>query len=527
MATSTTNYNLVKPDYNESADIDVINSNMDIIDEALNSLSNRISNTVSDYWNNSTIYEVGQYCIYDNKLWKCLVQHSGQTPTEGTYWTQTSIDKEFTELKSELVELENDIYDEEYKGVTDFTPNYNHYYYIENHQWLQNDYQHSIIVNCQSGEKYHTTGSVNADVIAPVVYFDSNDNYVGNVGLGTSGNYDLEITIPSNVTKVVFQNTGDAPTPTKLTKSLKIIMSKIKPLVVWKSGESYFVRCKYNSTKDAIYGFGKNENDNFNLYRIFLVDNADDCVKVSTDGISGDTQLYALSSEWLSPYSDMKAKNNIDGDYTEGWTGGSHKINGLQTMQNIYLGVYADKKNVTDNADITLCDEVKFVVLNKVYACNTLKNSGNSRPVLQEYIVYTVTPNKIDIFVELKVLEDISIANYYGFQQELAPWNAELVVGGSKIYKGGIDVSTASNINFDTRNDYKCNYWTSRKNGHDLVCELDGNFGIGDRRYLNDDTPTAHLHDWGKMYSYLIKDKDFSYGEILNYRGYYEFRNLN
>ena len=102
MATSTTNYNLVKPDYNESADIEVINSNMNIIDEALNSLSNRISNTVSDYWNNSTIYEVGQYCIYDNKLWKCLVQHSGQTPTEGTYWTQTIIDKEFTELKEDL-----------------------------------------------------------------------------------------------------------------------------------------------------------------------------------------------------------------------------------------------------------------------------------------------------------------------------------------------------------------------------------------------------------------------------------------
>ena len=105
MATSTTNYNLVKPDYNESADIEVINSNMDIIDEALNSLSNRISNTVSDYWNNSTIYEVGQYCIYDNKLWKCLVQHSGQTPTDGTYWTQTSIDKEFTELKGDLDKL--------------------------------------------------------------------------------------------------------------------------------------------------------------------------------------------------------------------------------------------------------------------------------------------------------------------------------------------------------------------------------------------------------------------------------------
>ena len=35
MATLTTNYNLVKPDYEENADIAVMNSNMDIIDAAL------------------------------------------------------------------------------------------------------------------------------------------------------------------------------------------------------------------------------------------------------------------------------------------------------------------------------------------------------------------------------------------------------------------------------------------------------------------------------------------------------------
>lgn len=35
MATKTTNYNLTKPDGSENADIDVINANMDIIDNAL------------------------------------------------------------------------------------------------------------------------------------------------------------------------------------------------------------------------------------------------------------------------------------------------------------------------------------------------------------------------------------------------------------------------------------------------------------------------------------------------------------
>lgn len=38
MSTNTTNYNLVKPDYSESADIGVINGNMDIIDSNLKSV---------------------------------------------------------------------------------------------------------------------------------------------------------------------------------------------------------------------------------------------------------------------------------------------------------------------------------------------------------------------------------------------------------------------------------------------------------------------------------------------------------
>lgn len=40
MSTNTTNYNLVKPDYSEAADVAVINGNMDIIDTQLKSVSN-------------------------------------------------------------------------------------------------------------------------------------------------------------------------------------------------------------------------------------------------------------------------------------------------------------------------------------------------------------------------------------------------------------------------------------------------------------------------------------------------------
>lgn len=62
-----------------------------------------LSNTISDAWNASTTYAVGQYCIYNNLLWKCLIQHSGQTPTEGTYWTKVSVANEITSVNNSLI----------------------------------------------------------------------------------------------------------------------------------------------------------------------------------------------------------------------------------------------------------------------------------------------------------------------------------------------------------------------------------------------------------------------------------------
>ena len=58
---------------------------------------------ISDAWNASTTYAVGKYCIYNNSLWKCLVQNNGQTPTEGTYWTKVNVANEITSVNNSLV----------------------------------------------------------------------------------------------------------------------------------------------------------------------------------------------------------------------------------------------------------------------------------------------------------------------------------------------------------------------------------------------------------------------------------------
>ena len=106
MARQTTNYGLTKPDYTDIADIEVVNANMDIIDEALKVIdtkSNNVMSKNSSAWSSTVAYAVGQYCIYNNSLWKCLVQHSGQTPQEGTYWARVSLDT----LGSEINALNN------------------------------------------------------------------------------------------------------------------------------------------------------------------------------------------------------------------------------------------------------------------------------------------------------------------------------------------------------------------------------------------------------------------------------------
>ena len=59
-------------------------------------------NSISDAWDSATAYTVGQYCIYNNAIWKCLVANTNTEPTEGTHWTQTTIDAEISAVNSSL-----------------------------------------------------------------------------------------------------------------------------------------------------------------------------------------------------------------------------------------------------------------------------------------------------------------------------------------------------------------------------------------------------------------------------------------
>ena len=74
MASKTTNYNLDMPGYNEIADIDVINGNMDKIDVQMKKNADSAQQSkdiVSDEYSATNTYAVGDYCIRENVLYKC------------------------------------------------------------------------------------------------------------------------------------------------------------------------------------------------------------------------------------------------------------------------------------------------------------------------------------------------------------------------------------------------------------------------------------------------------------------------
>ena len=79
-----------------------LQEHQDISGKADKTEVNALYNSISDAWNSATAYTVGQYCIHNNILWKCLVANTNTEPAEGTHWTQTTIDAEIASVNSSL-----------------------------------------------------------------------------------------------------------------------------------------------------------------------------------------------------------------------------------------------------------------------------------------------------------------------------------------------------------------------------------------------------------------------------------------
>ena len=107
MATQTTNYGLTMPGYNEVADIEVINDNMNLIDAQMKKNADGVSKAkgiVSDEYSGYSIYNVGDYCIYKNKLYRCITAVTTGEAFDSAKWEETSVKSELSTLNSNIVQ---------------------------------------------------------------------------------------------------------------------------------------------------------------------------------------------------------------------------------------------------------------------------------------------------------------------------------------------------------------------------------------------------------------------------------------
>ena len=108
MATQTQYYNLDKPSYDEVADIEIINANFDKIDQQMRNNADGVNFAKaisSDAYDNSKLYAVGDYCIYENKLYRCITAIESAEAFNITKWEQTTVEKEVNQLNSNLISL--------------------------------------------------------------------------------------------------------------------------------------------------------------------------------------------------------------------------------------------------------------------------------------------------------------------------------------------------------------------------------------------------------------------------------------
>ena len=121
MATQTTNYGLTLPNYDEMADIDVINENMDLIDAQMKKNADGVGQAksiVSDAYSGSSTYNVGDYCIYDNKLYRCITAVTTAESFDSAKWKETSVKSELSTLNSNINTIESNSYIHEITSTT-------------------------------------------------------------------------------------------------------------------------------------------------------------------------------------------------------------------------------------------------------------------------------------------------------------------------------------------------------------------------------------------------------------------------
>lgn len=398
----------------------------------------------------------------------------------------------------------------------------------------------SVMVPCSGGEKYRCTAKVSGGPAVRLVIFYKEDGTRLSSLESTTGTYtDYEFMIPDDAASFSVTSYLGTPTVDKLMPiTSQAITSQIdisipyNMFVRW-NGTTVEVLSKYNNTTDLMITIEKTAVNKLpQISHTYTLPNK--CPHVKNDFNREKTILNSVTTDYVGPYKNAKAKQNIDGDggtkleWTGGWHnyGGSAGNSGGITARNSVYELYVDNVLVSQDDKARGANEVKILVVNLIQGANTAKADGSGRAIIEERVIYKIVGGRLDVDVEIKCLEELTIDYYCGLQAELkAKYGSGIhFVGDSEQVVPIIGHNWQRQLSSGNKGVSDC-YTVQAWNGTDLFeVYLDSTFGLGCLRY-NPNTKIVHVAEKNsKVYfNLIVKEKLFKSGQVLNWRGGYRF----
>ena len=226
------------------------------------------------------------------------------------------------------------------------------------------------------------------------------------------------------------------------------------------------------------------------------------------------------NTDFISPFI-VAGDSQFAGDKTESFefTGGYHGYNGdgtgTPTARNIFYKV---------EANINKC---KIIVVNNIQGFNTKKSDGSGKEILQEEIIYTISPCKINVDVKLTALEWCRISTYMGLQAQNTPWDTKILICDDDTHKQWMSLAY-QNINGGNKTQSSCNKLILNKGNDYLEMKIDSSYGLGKLKYVSDTSPLMWCADYNKTYFNLVKDKDLTLNknDIIYWSGEYKIYSI-
>ena len=305
------------------------------------------------------------------------------------------------------------------------------------------------------------------------------------------------------------------------------------------SKSNYRITCKRNDN-ELVVGFKYNSNEDMRILfkpcgqnlltqinNIYKFENKN--IIPSLDFSKYGTIFQEATTDWIGPY--IVRTSNNDGDmpnswhFTSGWHGFNGDQTGSKTARNVSAKFYIDNVEIVDN-NVKCGNEIKIIVVNNIQSTDTKKQDGSGRECLQETVTYTITPNNVDVDVEIKALENVKITTYYGLQTSNHSYDCEILYTDDETMKNW---TNCENVKIDggTKLNSECCEYKIRKNNDLLVAWIDNGYGLGKRKYVNEDKPIVWTADYSKSYMVLVNGNlDLITNEVLYWRGGYKFISL-